>query len=442
MSYSNNISNTECNEHKVPITQCGCEQRVFTREVGFKRIPKDDACDPCGANYEKVQTLREIPHVQIQQSCATTPSCIEPPVGVSSPNGLYSHFQFGLGVEHKVKLPGSGQNSGHNLIPWYGIDWSFLDSSLPFSPRIIEDCSGTVRSEKDRTTLQVIGPDGKVIKEFKAPSFGIGGGSLSYRLLDQNPLLDEIVTVSSGTPTNIEAGEGINIIPRNNGFRIVNTALATPVKINSIVGSGITVTGGNIVTDTDGIAKQTFNIGIDCGSLRNQCGFVKSVNNITPDPNGNINIQTSGGSGLNGITTPDGSVTITYPTANTAGLSVNQDVLAQNFIRKPGNGLLNQVLVSNGDGTYRWVDLCALISTLNCSGGGSGGGSSSVASPSNPRAAQGVNNGGDISGTTPYTCGNPLLAWAPSATTGVTYEVRNGTTVLATGLTTNNYQTQ
>jgi hypothetical protein len=412
-------------------------------------VKKKDKCDPCGKDFELQVTPVEVCETQDYyptQTCET-PSygCVEPQYGVSSPNGLYATYQFGLGVEDKVKLPGSGQNSGHNLIPWYGIDWSFADPSLPFSPRIIENCDGTIREESDRRTLLVKNPFGDVLREFKAPTFAFGNSTYSVRITDTNPITDVVITPSAGEPLIIDAGDGIDLIAINGGYRIKNSSIAVPVKLIPAPGSGIVVTGGQNQADTDGVVKQTFTLGLDFGTLRASGGFVRTVNGISPDNTGNVTLTTgSGVSGLNSIVSPNGSITTNVPSSGVASVDVNYNITDQRYIRVPQGGLANQVLVRNADGTTRWADLCQLISELGCSSGGGsgGGGSSSVASPTNARASQGVNNGGDISGTTPYTCGDPLLSWLPSSTSGVTYEVRNGTTVLATGLTGSNYQTQ
>lgn len=432
-----------CDTCSQPKAKCHCEEKVQYVKTDYIPTKRKDNCDPCGKDFELVATPVE--HCEAQtvypaQSCqAPSHACIEPEFGVSSPNGLYASYQFGLGVENKVKLPGSGQNSGHNLIPWYGIDWSFLDPSFPFSPRIVENCDGTIREEKDRTTLLVKNPFGDIIKEYKAPSVAGGSGSYSVRITDSNPLTNQVITPASGEPLVIEAGDGIDLIAINGGYRIKNSSIATPVKLISAPGSGIVITGGQNQADTDGIVKQTFTVGIDCGTLRGNCGLVKSVNGVVPDMVGNVTLTTgSGVGGLNTISSPTGSISVNYPSTGSATVDVNYNITDQRYIRVPTGGLADQVLVRNADGTTRWADLCQLITQLGCF---TGGGSTTIAAPSNAKAGQSVNNGGASNGSTPYSCGDPLLSWNVSVTPGVTYEVRDGSTVLATNISGTTYQT-
>jgi hypothetical protein len=187
--------------------------------------------------------------------------------------------------------------------------------------------------------------------------------------------------------------------------------------------SGIVITGG-----ANGVP---YTIGVDCGTLRNNCGLVRSVNGNLPDSNGNVSISSTGGSGISAVTNSDQTLTITYPSTGVVGIDINCANLRSkcNFVTTTNQGLAGQILVNNGNGTATWTDLCTAIANANCSGGGS-----TVAAPTNGSVAQSSTNGGASDGSTPYSCGNPLLKWTASTTPNVTYEIREGSTVLVSNL--------
>ena len=378
MSYSDKISSCAAPQHKCHTCQqveCTCHryQPVVTQ---YFPVAKKDNCDPCGVQYAmKATPVATCEAAPVCYQAQTVEQCVEPENGVSSPNGLYRDYIVGLGKEAKVKLPGSNSNTGHNLIPWSMIDWSFLDPTYPFTPRIVADCSGTTYEETDRTTLVVKSPAGDILRTFKAPSIAGGGSAgVSLRITDSSPLTDQTINIPTGTAINVDAGSGIDLVPLNNGFRIINSAQAIPIKIVGVAGSGIVVTGGTVVQDTDGIPKQIFNVGIDCGTLRTNCGLVKSVNNVLPDSNGNVTIPTGNSGGLTSVVSTDGTVKYTYPSTGVVDLGVNYDKLKEVLLPRPvgTTGNQNDVLVNNGDGTTSWKNICTLITEQGCSAGSGG----------------------------------------------------------------------
>lgn len=343
--------------------------------------------------------------------------------GISDPsNGLNQSFIVGLGLEPRVRYDSLSVDTQYNLIPWHWLDFSAFDPSLPFTPKEW-DYEGLHFSAPTRNRLIITDCNGIVIKDITAPVLGGGGGGFSVKITDTQPLTDYTIPVIPGQTLQMVAGPGINLDPINGGLMISNSAPSAVLALQPAPNSGIVVTGGS-----NGVP---YTLGIDCGTLRSNCGLVRSVNGSLPDSNGNVSVAAAGGSGLSAISNSDQTLSITYPSTGVVGLDINCANLKAkcNFVQATNVGVAGQFLQNNGNGTATWVDLPL------------GGNPSGVVAPTNAKAGQSAANGGAIDGSTTYSCGNPLLSWTASAIPGVTYEIRDGSTVLATGIAATKYQT-
>lgn len=258
-------------------------------------------------------------HTPTPKPCDTCPKCpvlcpelcTQAKHGISQPRvGLQERYVVGLGNEDRVNTEGLIANTEFNSIPWYWLAESILDPEVAFTPKRYERCDGTYFEAPDRNTYIKKAPNGTIIKTWKNPFSTLNASAgLTINVTDSIPFLNENVFVNAGDPIKLRAGTGIDLTVQNDGtIEIINTSVIDPTVVQRVNNSGITLAG-------TGTSTNPYLIGIDCGTLRANCGLVKSVNGVTPDQNGNVNVS-GGSSGITNILPDPANIVSFTPTSS------------------------------------------------------------------------------------------------------------------------------